>query len=90
MGPGIFLIAIMGCGDGDGQCRTVRMLDSRYETRAACVAATEAALAQAGDTDAPVVVAQCVAAGAKPEVDGADVKLPAGGRAQVRVSPIRS
>jgi hypothetical protein len=89
MGPGIFLIAIMGCGDGDGQCRTVRTLDTRYETQAACTAASEAAAGAAGDVDYPVVVAQCVRAGAKANVRPADVKLPAGGRVEVRTSPIR-
>lgn len=90
MGPGIFLIAIMGCGDGDAPCRTVRTLETPYQTQAACAAATEAALAEAGDADAPVVVAQCVRAGTKASVRGEEVKLPAGGRAEVRTSPIRS
>ena len=90
MGPGIFLIAIMGCGEGNARCQTVRTLETRYESRAACTAATDAALAKATDVDAPVVVAQCVAAGAKPVVRASEVKLPAGGRANLRVSPLRS
>ncbi|MBV9931666.1 MAG: hypothetical protein JO013_12075 [Alphaproteobacteria bacterium] len=90
MGPGIFLIAIMGCGEGHAPCQTVRTLETRYETRAACTAATEAALSSATDVDAPVVVAQCVAAGARPNVGAADVRLPAPGRASLRVSPLRS
>ena len=90
MGPGIFLIAIMGCGDGGGTCHQVRTLEARYESRAACTAATTAALARATDVDAPVVVAQCVAAGARANVRADEVKLPAGGRANLRVSPLRS
>ena len=91
MGPGIFLIAIMGCGEGDGPCEPVRTLDVRYESRADCIAATEAAVTRNSDVDFPVVVAQCVASGAKPDAPKAnDVKRPGSGRADVRVSPIRS
>jgi hypothetical protein len=89
MGPGIFLIAIMGCGEADAPCQTVRTLETRYESQAACTAATEAAVTKAGDVDAPVVVAQCVAAQARASVQASDVKLPAGGRADVKVSPIK-
>jgi hypothetical protein len=89
MGPGLFLIAIMGCGEADAPCQTVRTLETRYETKAACTAATEAAVARAGDVDSPVIVAQCVAAGAAPRIRAGEVRLPAGGRADVRVSPIR-
>jgi hypothetical protein len=60
MGPGIFLIAIMGCGDSDAQCQQVRLLDTQYQTRAECIAASEAALVQNGNVDYPTVVAQCV------------------------------
>ncbi|HEY0413363.1 MAG TPA: hypothetical protein VGD66_09485 [Allosphingosinicella sp.] len=66
------------------------MLETRYETRAACTAATEAAVAAAGDVDAPVIVAQCVAAGARAKLRDGEVALPAGGKAQVRVDPLRS
>jgi hypothetical protein len=90
MGPGIFLIAIMGCGDGGGACRQVRTLEARFETRAACTAATGAAVAAATDVDAPVIVAQCVTAGARANVRGADVRLPGPGRADLRVSPLKS
>ena len=90
MGPGIFLIAIMGCGEANAPCQTVRTLETRYENRAACTAATDAALASATDVDAPVVVAQCVAAGTRANVRAAEIKLPPGGRAALRVSPIRS
>ncbi|MEA3065655.1 MAG: hypothetical protein QOJ27_2107 [Sphingomonadales bacterium] len=91
MGPGIFLIAIMGCGEADAPCQSVRTLEARYESHAACTAATEAAVIQNSDVDFPVVVAQCIAAGAKPAAPKAsDVQRPGPGRADVRVSPVRS
>lgn len=91
MGPGVFLIAIMGCGEGDAPCRQVRTLEAHYESQAACTAATEAAVMQNSDVDYPVVVAQCVAAGARPNPPGAgEIRRPGPGRADVRVSPIRS
>jgi hypothetical protein len=90
MGPGIFLIAIMGCGEADAPCRTVRTLEPRYQSQAACSAAADVAVAKATDVDFPVVIAQCVAAGAKADVRASDVKLPPPGRATLRLSPLRS
>jgi propanediol dehydratase small subunit len=90
MSAGLFLIAILGCGDGDGACQTVRTLETRYESQAACTAAAEAALLSNADADYPVVVAQCVAAGTRASVKANDVKLPAGGTAEVTRSPLRS
>jgi hypothetical protein len=60
MGPGIFLIAIMGCGDSDSACKQVRLLDTHFSSRAECVAATENALMRNSDVEYPTVVAQCV------------------------------
>ncbi|HET9640760.1 MAG TPA: hypothetical protein VFP12_16315 [Allosphingosinicella sp.] len=91
MEPLAFIIAIMGCGEGDASCRQVRMLEARYESRAACTAATEAALNQNTDIDYPVVAAQCVAAGSTPAALKAnEVHRPGPGRADLKVSPIRS
>jgi len=91
MGPGIFLIAIMGCGEGDAPCRQVRTLEARYESQAACTAATEAAVLQNTDVDYPVVAAECVAAGAQPRPPKADqVQRPGPGSADLRISPLRS
>ncbi|MEA3032269.1 MAG: hypothetical protein QOH86_285 [Sphingomonadales bacterium] len=90
MGPGVFLIAILGCGEGDSPCRTLRTLDTPYATQAACAAATEDVLARNSSADAPVIVAQCVAAGTRATLRSGDVSRPLGGRASVRVSPIRS
>jgi len=91
MGPGLFLIAIMGCGEDDSSCRQVRTLEARYESQAACTAATEAAAARNSDVDYPVVVARCIAAGARSEpLKADDVQRPGPGRAGLKVSPIRS
>jgi hypothetical protein len=32
MGPGYFVIAILGCADGGSACTPVATLDTRYET----------------------------------------------------------
>ena len=91
MEPLTFVIAIMGCGEGDAPCRQVRMLDSRYESQAACTAETEAAVLQNVDIDFPVVAAECVAAGTAPNPPRAnEVKRPGPGQADLKVSPIRS
>lgn len=76
MGVGIFLIAIMGCGEGEASCQPIRLLDQRYESQAQCAAATEAALAGNIDVDFPVVVAQCQRAGEPPALRSGDVNLP--------------
>lgn len=91
MGPVTFIIAIMGCGEADAPCRQVRTLEARYESQAACTAATEAALLKNTDIDFPVVAAECVAAGAKANPPKANqVLIPGPGRADLKVSPIRS
>ena len=91
MEPLTFLIAIMGCGEAEAPCRQVRTLEARYESQAACSAATEAALTRNTDIDYPVVAAECVAAGSTPTPPRAsDVQRPGPGRADVTVSPIRS
>lgn len=77
MQAAFFLIAIMGCGEGDAPCQQVRVIETRYESQSACTAATEDALTGNLDVDYPVVVAQCHAAGAKPSLNSSDVKLPA-------------
>ena len=44
MGPGYFVIAILGCADGGSACTPVATLQTRYESQAQCSAATAAAL----------------------------------------------
>ena len=62
MGAGLFLIAIMGCADGSAACTPVATMPTRYESRAACAAATNAALATSTEFDYPTIVAECRAA----------------------------
>jgi len=59
MGPGIFVIAILGCADGSVDCRAVATLPTRYETRAGCTAATSAALMASARFDYPELQAEC-------------------------------
>jgi hypothetical protein len=66
----------MGCGEGDASCEQVRLLETRYESQAACSAATEVALTRFVDIDYPVVVAQCVAGGSRAGLKASEVKLP--------------
>ena len=59
MGPGIFVIAILGCADGSAQCQPVATLPTRYESRAICAAATTAALTSSTGYDYPELQAEC-------------------------------
>lgn len=90
MEPLTFIIAILGCGEADAPCREVRRLEARYESRAACTAATEAAALRNSDVDYPVVVAQCVEGGGALAVKAGEVRRPGPGRADVKVSPLRN
>ena len=59
MGPGMFVIAILGCADGSADCRPVATLPVRYESRAACAAATAPALLASTGYDFPELQAEC-------------------------------
>lgn len=59
MGAGFFLMAIMGCADGSAACTPVATMPTRYESRAACSAATNAALSSSTEFDFPTIVAEC-------------------------------
>ncbi len=80
MGPGFFVIAILGCADGSGACTPVATLDTRYESRAACSAAAEPALAANSDFDFPTLRAECRPAKAPSAERKPDVRVPAGAR----------
>lgn len=76
MGPAGYLLAILGCGEGEATCQQVAVQPARYESRAACMAATEAALADA-EAPYPVIVADCRAAGTQTaSVRANEVRLP--------------
>jgi len=78
MGPALFVIAILGCGEAEAPCRQVATADALYATRAACTAATPAAIEQHIDAAYPVVVAECRPAGrtVAQQVMPSDVALP--------------
>ena len=66
MGPGYFVIAILGCADGSAACKPVATMPTHYATQAQCAAATEEALARNTDLDFPTLAAECRAVKAAP------------------------
>lgn len=61
MGPGYFVIAIMGCADGSAACTPVATMPTRYESAASCAAAAPATLAENATFDFPSLLAECQA-----------------------------
>lgn len=59
MGPAYYVIAILGCADGSGYCTPVATVPTRYESEAACSAATMPALMERTDFDFPTLMAEC-------------------------------
>ena len=59
MGPGYFVIAILGCADGGTGCTPLATLQTHYATEAQCSAATGAALIDNSNFDFPTLVARC-------------------------------
>lgn len=59
MGPGLFVIAILGCADGSSVCTPVATLPTRYESRAQCAASTADVLGRNNDFDYPTLMAEC-------------------------------
>lgn len=77
MEPLIFVMAILGCGEGDAPCRELRLVEQRFASEQACMAATEDVLARNDDILFPSVVAQCRRDGAGSQLlRGSDVMLP--------------
>ena len=77
MEPLLYVMAILGCGEGDAPCREVALAEGRYASEAQCLAATETELLRRDDLAFPSVVAQCRRAGAAPQVlRGSEVALP--------------
>ena len=62
MGPVSYVIAILGCADGGAACQQVALAPARYESAAACEAATGEVLSTSTDFDFPTLVARCRAA----------------------------
>lgn len=65
MEPLFFVMAIMGCGDGNVQCTQARVVPVRYESMAACRAALPDQLAKNTDVDFPMIGAACQRKGAE-------------------------
>jgi hypothetical protein len=81
MGPGYFILAILGCGEGDAACRQVAVTPRTYASEQACMSATGSAVASYQDIAYPVVVAQCRRAKStiSQELRPGEVLLPDGG-----------
>jgi hypothetical protein len=86
METAIYIMALLGCGEGPAPCVDVRILETRYESRQSCLAATETQLLRAGgDIDYPVVVAHCRSTTSAVErPTGEEVLLPEGGTLPAR------
>jgi hypothetical protein len=69
MGPGYFVIAILGCADGGTSCTPVMSLPTHYSTEAECTGATGAALIDNSQLDYPTLVARCRPAAAVKSAD---------------------
>ena len=59
MGPVFYVLAILGCGEGEASCQQIAMAPASYQSVDACNQATEGALMDHVDAAFPVVVAQC-------------------------------
>jgi hypothetical protein len=59
MGPAFYILAILGCGEGESSCEQIATAGSSYESVDACNQASEGALMGHTDAAFPVVVAQC-------------------------------
>lgn len=59
MGPGYFIIAILGCADGGSGCAPVATVPTHYTSESACSAAAPDALIDNSDLDFPTLVAEC-------------------------------
>jgi len=75
MGPGYFVIAILGCADGSTDCTPLTTVPARYESAEACEAAVPAALMANSSFDFPSLVAACRPASA-PASAGSEEKAP--------------
>jgi hypothetical protein len=59
MGPAFYVLAILGCGDGDAACEQVRVADTHFATADACTAASPQLLLDQSDIAFPVIVGEC-------------------------------
>jgi len=59
MGPGYFVIAILGCADGGSQCTPVATVPAHFASEEQCIAATPDALLDTSNLDYPTLIARC-------------------------------
>jgi hypothetical protein len=69
MGPGYFVIAILGCADGSSACTRVATMPVQYATEQSCSAEVRRALEANTDLDFPNLVAECQPIAARPSAD---------------------
>jgi hypothetical protein len=65
MEPMFFVMAILGCGDGNVRCTDARIVPTHYTTMAQCRAALPTQLAANTDVPFPVIGADCRRQGAE-------------------------
>jgi hypothetical protein len=82
MGPIFYVMAILGCGEGDTACQQVTIADTHYQSAEACDKASAAVIESHSDAPYPVIVAQCrpAATAASQTLFPDDVQLPARGK----------
>jgi hypothetical protein len=59
MGPAVYIMAILGCGEAEAACEPVATVPAHYRSEEECNAAAEDEIARRDDILFPVVVAQC-------------------------------
>jgi hypothetical protein len=78
MGPAVYVMAILGCGESADLCEPVATVPVSYQSAADCNAATAAAIERHVDALYPVIVAECRAAGTPvAKIHADEIKLPA-------------
>ncbi len=76
MGPSYFVIALLGCGDGAADCRTIAAPAMRYASEQACLAARDDVLVANSDLDFPTLLAACVPGLHRPAAKAAPERAP--------------
>lgn len=59
MEPVFYVMAILGCGDGQDQCREVRIEPVRYHSAVQCQVAMAEVLPRHADLSFPTIAASC-------------------------------
>lgn len=78
VGPAIFIISILGCGDDNAPCQTIAVMPQQYASVMTCQSGAEDAIQHHLDSEYPVLVAQCLRSDSPMPigVSGDEVKLP--------------